>query len=174
MAVNLNERKLTLTQAKDAGLVTTYDPFRFRKIESSSQKEFQDAYKYKINGKNLGILTNEELLIALGAGSQTELPESFYVNAFNTYMDQIIKGAKYAYDDDGVKTAQEIKRKFFESQRDIGEVKATSRRAARSVGGLLASAASPNLGTGGGASGPMLGEMSELGGSSTLGMRGKL
>lgn len=174
MAINLNERKLTLSQAKQAGLVTTYDPYRFRKIESPSQKEFQNAYKYKINGKNLGIITNEELLVALGASDANEMPESFYVDAFNTYMNQIIKGAEYSYDDETIKTAKDIQKKFFESMRDIGEVKATSRRAARSVGGLLASAASPNLGTGGGASGPMLGEMSELGGSSTLGMRGKL
>lgn len=176
---NLEERKLTLKEARQAGLVSDYAPFRFENA-SSSQKEFRDAYSYNVGGRNIGVVNNEGLLKAMGAGENTPMPESFYVDAFKTYIDRILSGAQYAYYDEGVKKANEVSKKYFDNfakmirntgQREVGEMKATSKRAMRATGGLLASAASPNLGAGGGAVGPMLGGQSELGGGSTLGMR---
>lgn len=176
---NLEERKLTLTEAKQAGLVSDYAPYRFENA-GKNQKEFRDAYSYRVNGKNIGVVNNEGLLRAMGANENTPMAESFYVDAFKTYIDKILSGAQYAYYDEGVKRANQISKTYFDNfsklirntgQREVGEVKATSKRAMRATGGLLASAASPNLGAGAGSVGPMLGGQSELGGSSTLGMR---
>lgn len=181
-AGQLDERRFTLSQAIQAGLVTDYAPFRFENA-SSSQKEFRDAYSYKVDGKNIGVVNNEGLLRAMGANDETPMPETFYIDAFKTYMDKIISGAQYAYYDEGVKKAGEIQKAFFdnlskriqsEGQREVGTMKATRGRAMRGAGGLLASAASPSLGAGAKEPGQMLGGQPLLGGSSTLGMRGKL
>lgn len=179
MATNLEERKLTLTEAKQQGLVTDYAPYRFENA-SKSQRDSRRAYEYNVGGRNIGVVNNEGLLRAMGAGENTPLPESFYVDAFKTYIDKILSGAQYNYYDEGIARANQISKSYFDNfsklirntgQREVGEAKATSKRAMRAAGGLLASAASPNLGAGAGTSGPMLGEQSNLGQESSLGMR---
>jgi hypothetical protein len=56
-------------------------------------------------------------------------------------------------------------------QRESGRQKAATARTMRAAGGLLAGAASPNLGAESSSVGPMLGGSPNLGGTSTLGNR---
>ena len=176
---NLEERKLTLTEAKQQGLVSDYAPYRFENV-GKNQKEFRRAYEYTVDGRNIGVVNNEGLLRAMGASETASLPESFYINAFKTYIDKIFSGAQYSYNDKGFAKAREVQSSFFdnlskmvrtEGQREIAKVEATSKRAMRATGGLLSSVSGASLGQGGGTAGPMLGDQPSLGESSSLGMR---
>lgn len=157
---NLEDKKFTLTEAKQAGLISDYAP--------------------TFLGKSIVKYGNEELAKRKGAGPDKLLPQSFYVDVFKEFMDAVNANIDWLYIPQEYPNARAATDRFFaniskgiksEGQREMGKLEATSKRAKRAAGGLLASAASPSLGTGAGSSGPMLGEQSNLGQESSLGMR---
>jgi hypothetical protein len=160
MADGLNEQKFTLDQAKQAGLISDYAP--------------------TFLGKSIVKYGNEQLAKMKGASPDKLLPQSFYVDVFKEFIGAVNKNIDWLYIPQEYKNSQAATDRFFanisqgiknEGQRETGKMEATSKRARRAAGGLLAGASSPNLGQGGGASGPMLGDQAPLGDSSSLGMR---
>lgn len=160
MADKLEEQKFTLTEAKQAGLISDYAP--------------------TFLGKSIVKYGNEQLAKMKGAAPDKLLPQSFYVDVFKEFIDAVNKNIDWLYIPQEYKNSQAATNKFFanisqgiknEGQREMGKIEATSKRAKRAAGGLLAGASSPNLGQGSGVSGPMLGEQSNLGQESLLGMR---
>lgn len=162
-----DDRKFTLSEAKKAGFVSDYSP--------------------KFLGKNLLNYSNEDLLRKAGASENKLLPEKFYIDTFRKYIQDINSQIDWLAIPDYYKGSKAATNQFFENiqknikterEREVNQIRATTARAkagaaraTRSVGGLLASAASPNLGDAVAGGQPILGDQPMLGESSALGMR---
>lgn len=143
-------RTLTYREALEEG-------WAFAPATSSARKKYQDI----LGGgdRNVGK--------AIYAGQQFK-DEQFWKDTFSQFQG--------VADTKSLKKAQSLLQSAKEKTgREVGRTAAASKRLARATGGLLSGAGLAPMGNGdGGASGPMLGADSSLGGGSMLGGRTRI